>query len=121
MLTIVRVVVVGSRAALLVYEKSPWHNPMKPKWIHGKQGCIMASQNEWDRVREAMLLAIVAAMLHAYAGTALARAVRGKSALSRSPTEQEILSWIYFWSTHARHKPLYQKRAPPFSWPVTTT
>ena len=71
---------------------------------------------------KAILLAIVAAMLLAYAGTALAQtAVGGKSALSRSPAKQEILSWIYFWSTHARHKPLYQKRAPPFSWPVTTT
>ena len=37
-LTIVRVVVVGARATLLVVnEKSPWLNPMKPKWIHGKR------------------------------------------------------------------------------------
>ena len=66
-----------------------------------------------------MLLAIVAAMLFAYAGTALAQAVRGKSALPRSPAKQEILSWLYFWSTHVRHRPLYRNRAPPFSWPVT--
>ena len=64
------------------------------------EGCIMAaimaSQKERDRDREAMLRAIVAAMLLAYAGTALARAVRGKSALPRAPAKQEILSWIYF-------------------------
>ena len=72
-----------------------------------------------------MLLAIVAAMLFAYAGTALAQTVRGKSALPRSPAKHEILFWtlfwIYFWSTHLRHRPLYQNRAPPFLWPVTTT
>ena len=39
-LTIVRVVVVGSRAALLVYRKSLWLNPMKPKWIHGKRKVV---------------------------------------------------------------------------------
>jgi hypothetical protein len=40
-LTIVRVVVVGSRATLLVVnEKSPWLNPMKPKWIHGKRKVV---------------------------------------------------------------------------------
>jgi hypothetical protein len=38
-LTIVRVVVVGSRAALLV-KKSPRLNPMKPKWIHGKRKVV---------------------------------------------------------------------------------
>jgi hypothetical protein len=70
---------------------------------------------------KAILLAIVAAMLLAYAGTALAQTVRGKSALPRSPAKQEILSWTYFWSTHVRHRSLYQNRAPPFSWPVATT
>jgi len=39
-LTIVGVVLVGSRAALLVYRKSPWLNPMKPKWIHGKRKVV---------------------------------------------------------------------------------
>jgi hypothetical protein len=39
-LTIVRVVVVGSRAALLVNKKSPRLNPMKPKWIHGKRKVV---------------------------------------------------------------------------------
>jgi hypothetical protein len=39
-LTIVRVVVVGSRAALLVYKKSPRLNPTKPKWIHGKRNVV---------------------------------------------------------------------------------
>jgi hypothetical protein len=68
---------------------------------------------------KAMLLTMVAAMLLAYAGTALAQAVRGKSALARSPAKQEILSWISFCSTHVRHRALYQNRAPPFSWPVT--
>ena len=46
---------------------------------------------------------------------------QGKSALPRSPAKQEILSWIYSWSAHVRRRPLYRKRAPPFSWPVTTT
>jgi hypothetical protein len=74
---------------------------------------------------KAILLASVAAMLLAYAGMALAQTVRGKSALPRSPTKREILFWTlfwtYFWSTHVRHRPLYRNRAPPFSWPVTTT
>jgi hypothetical protein len=70
---------------------------------------------------KAMLLAIVAAMLLAYAGTALAQTARGKSALPRSPAKREAPSWIHFRSTHAAHRPLYQNRAPPFSWPVTTT
>lgn len=91
-LTIVRVVVVGS-----------------------------ALQEKGTAMGKAILLAIVAAMLLAYAGMALAQTVRGKWALPRSPAKQEILSWTYFWSTHARHRPLYRKRAPPFSWPVTTT
>jgi hypothetical protein len=71
---------------------------------------------------KAILLAIVAAMLLAYAGAALAQtAVGGKSASLRSPAKREAPFWTYFWSTHAAHRPLYQKRAPPFSWPVTTT
>ena len=32
---------------------------------------------------------------------------------------EKRFSWIGFWSTHVRHKALYQNRAPPFSWPVT--
>jgi hypothetical protein len=36
-LTIVRMVMVGSRAALLVYRKSLWLNAMKAKWIYGKR------------------------------------------------------------------------------------
>jgi hypothetical protein len=32
---------------------------------------------------------------------------------------EKRFSWIGFWSTHVRHKALYQNRTPPFSWPVT--
>jgi hypothetical protein len=82
-------------------------------------GGVMASQEKGSAMGKAMLLAIVAAMLLAYAGTASAQAVRGKSALARSPAKQGMLSWIRFWSTHVRHRALYRDRAPPFSWPVT--
>jgi hypothetical protein len=68
-----------------------------------------------------MLLTSVAAMLLAYAGPALAQAARGESALPRSPAKQQIMPWICFWSTHVKHSALYCNRAPPFSWPVTTT
>jgi hypothetical protein len=49
-LTIVRVVVVGSRATLLVVnEKSPWLNPMKPKWIHGKRKVVEPPRSAGNR------------------------------------------------------------------------
>jgi hypothetical protein len=75
----------------------------------------MASEGKGSAMGKAMLLAIVAAMLLAYAGTALAQAIRNKSASARSPLKQEILSWISFWSSRVRHSALYRDRAPPFS------
>ncbi len=68
-----------------------------------------------------MLLTSVTAMLLAYAGTVLAQAVRGESALPRSPAKQQIMPWIRFWFTHAKHSALYRYRAPPLLWPLTTT
>ncbi len=68
-----------------------------------------------------MLLTSVAAMLLAYAGTALAQAVRGESALPRSLAKQQIMPWIRFWFTHVKHSALYCNRAPPLLWPVTIT